>query len=152
MAMDREQRNSPQWLCDRGIELLRNGDRLRALSLFEKSYDINPTAECRSYLGMLTGTERGLVKKGIDLCRAAIEDEPQNPTHYLNLGKLLYMVERKSEAVDLLVKARTIAPSEEVDSWIKNIGHRKRPVFPFLTRRNLLNKYTGLMLKRFGLR
>lgn len=152
MAMNIEQRKSSEWLCSRGKELLRDGDRLRALNMFEKSFEIEPTAECRSYLGMLTGTERGLVKKGIDLCRASIEDDPQNPTHYLNLGKLLYMIERKSEAVDLLVKARTIAPSDEVESWVRNLGVRKRPIFPFLTRRNPLNRYTGIMLKRFGLR
>jgi len=152
MAMDKDQRNSPEWLCSRGKELLKSGDRLRALNMFEKSYELAPNTECRSYLGMLTGIERGLIKKGIDLCRTAIEEDPNNPIHYLNLGKLLYMVERKSEAVDLLVKARTIAPSEEVDSWIRNLGQRKRPVFPFLTRRNPLNRYTGLMLKRFGLR
>jgi len=152
MAMDIEQRNSPQWLCSRGIELLREGDRLRALNMFEKSHQLGSNPECRSYLGMLTGTERGLVKQGIDLCRASIEDEPKNPVHYLNLSKLLYSVDRKTEAVDLLVKARTIAPSQEVDTWIMSVGLRKRPVFPFLTRQNPVNRLTGLMLRRFGFR
>jgi len=152
MAMDIEQRNSHDWLCKRGIELLRSGDKLRALNMFEKSYEIKSTPLCSSYLGMLTGTERGLVKKGVDLCRASIEDEPKNPVHYLNLSKLLYLVERKSEAVDLLVKARTIAPSEEVETWIMDVGLRKRPVFPFLTRQNPINKFTGLMLRRLGFR
>jgi len=152
MAMDMEQRNSPEWLCNRGKELLREGDKLRALNMFEKSYQIRSIPECRSYLGMLTGTERGLVKKGIGLCRAAIEEEPKNPVHYLNLSKLLYSVERKSEAVDLLVKARTIAPSQEVDTWIMSVGLRNRPVFPFLTRQHPINKYAGLMLRRFGFR
>ena len=152
MSMSDHQRNSNEWLCSKGVELLRDGDKLRALKMFERSYEIKQTPECRSYLGMLTATERGQVRKGIELCQAAIDADPQNPVHYLNLSKLLYCVERKTEAVDVVFQARGLAPSEEVESWVRTIGIRKRPVFPFLSRRNPLNKYTGLMLRRFGLR
>ena len=152
MSMDARQRNSHEWLYNRGVELLRRGDRLRAFSMFERAYEIKPTAKCRSYLGMLTATERGLVKKGMDLCQASINDEPGNPLHYLNLSKLLYCVERKGEAVDVVLKARGVGNSPEMDEWLMKVGIRKRPVFPFLTRRNPLNKYSGIMLKRIGLR
>lgn len=152
MAMDSSQRRSPQWLCNRGIELLNSGDRLRALSFFEMAYELKQTPEIRSYYGMLAATERGLVKTGIELCNVSIDEEPANPLHYLNLSKLLYAVERKSEAVDIMLKASTLGPSQEIDQWIELVGMRKRPVFSFLARSNAINKYTGLFLKRLGIR
>ena len=152
MSMSNQQNNSNERLRKKGVELLRHGDRLKALSLFEKAYELKQTPECRSYLGMLTATERGQIRKGIELCQAAIEDEPQNPVHYMNLSKLLYSVERKTEAVDVVFQARGLASSPEVESWVRAIGLRKRPVFSFLSRRNPINKFTGLMLRRFGFR
>ena len=152
MLISDQQNNSNERLRKRGVELLRHGDRLKALSLFEKAYELKQTPECRSYLGMLTATERGQVRKGIDLCQTAIDEEPQNPVHYLNLSKLLYSVQRKTEAVDVVFQARGLGSSEEVESWVRAIGIRKRPVFPFLARRNPINKFTGMMLRRFNLR
>lgn len=156
MSMDMTQRTSHEWLCKRGVELLRQGDKLRALKMFELSYELNNSPECRSYLGFLSATERGLVRKGIDLCHSSIEDDPQNPLHYLNLGKLLYSVEKKNEAVETVRKARGMnAPGElvdEMEGWLKMVGIRKRPVLPFLRRSHPINKYVGLMLKHLGLR
>lgn len=152
MSMDARQRNSHEWLYNRGVELLQKGDRLRAFSMFEMAFEIKPTPECRSFLGMLTATERGLVKQGMDLCQTSISDEPANPLHYLNLSKLLYAVERKGEAVDVVLKAREVGDSPELDLWLRKVGVRKRPVFPFLARSNPLNRFFGLMLKRIGLR
>lgn len=152
MAMDSSQRRSYEWLCKRGVELLESGDRLRALSTFEMAYELKQTPEIRSFYGMLAATERGLIKTGIELCNSSIEDDPSNPIHYINLSKLLYSVERKSDAVDVMLKASTLGPSEEVSKWIRVVGLRKRPVFPFLARSNTINKYTGLILRRLGLR
>ena len=103
MAVDREQRNSSNWLCQRGKELLVSGDRLRALNMFEKSFEIEPTPECRSYLGMLTGTERGLVKKGIELCRASIEADPENPRWIQTVHGVGYRLELEANARDVEV-------------------------------------------------
>ena len=111
MSMSNRQNNTNESLCKKGIEFLRHGDRLKALSIFEKAYEQKPTPESRSYLGMLTATERGLVRKGIELCQAAIDDEPGNPVHYMNLSKLLYSVERKTEAVDIVFQARSLGSS-----------------------------------------
>ena len=151
-AMDSKQSESYQWLLSRGAELLEKGHRLTALKMFEKAYELNRTAECSSYLGMLTATERGLVKKGLELCQKAIQDEPDNPITHFNYGRLLYSVERKSESLSVIMKARQIKPIDEVETWLNRVGRRRPPIFSFLARQNPLNKYSGMMLKRIGLR
>ena len=151
-AMDSKQSESYRWLLGRGAELLEKGNRLTALKMFEKAYKLDSTAECRSYLGMLTATERGLVKKGIGLCQKAIQDDPENPITHFNYGRLLYSVERKSESLSVIMKARKIRHVDEVETWLSRVGKRRPPVFSFLTRGNPINKYSGMMLKRIGLR
>jgi tetratricopeptide (TPR) repeat protein len=137
-------------LLESGIEHLGNKEALRALSCFERSYELNKTAECQAYLGLCMAMERGELKRGVALCKDAVSREPENPLFYLNLGKVLMRASMKKEAIETVRKGLDFGDNDEALAWLKDIGVRRRPFFSFLPRGHFLNKYTGFFLSKIG--
>ena len=144
--------SDPDELLEKGIALLKANNPLGALSYFEKASGIRKTPLTESYLGLCIATERGKVSDGVALCRQAIDEEPNNPAHYLNLGKVYLKVKKKTECLDILRQGLAQGDDPEIRKLLEDIGMRKPPVFSFLPRRHFLNRYIGLLLSRLRLR
>ena len=136
----------------RGIALLREGNSLGALASFEKAYGMEKTPAVKSCLGLCIATERGRISEAVKLCQEAIEEEPQNPLHYLNLGKVYLKCGRKSDGLDVLRKGLSSGDAPEISELLEGVGMRKPPVFSFLGRGHFLNRYAGLILRNLRLR
>jgi len=132
---------------DRGIELLSSGDRLRALSYVEKAHRLNPNAETRSYLGLLTALDRGRIVDGIEMCRLSVEEQPENPEFLFNYGRAMFKADHKREAMEAVRKALLHGGGDEPKKWLEEKGVRRKPFIRFLSRKNFLNKYIGLAIK-----
>lgn len=139
-------------LFEKGVSFLKENNPLGALAYFEKAYDIRKTPEVQSYLGFCIAIERGQITEATRLCKDAIEQEPANPVHYLNLGRVYIKEKRKDEAIETLRRGLSFGDNADIRLLLESLGLRKKPVFPFLPRGNFLNKYTGLLLSRFKLR
>ncbi|TAN39690.1 MAG: tetratricopeptide repeat protein [Nitrospirae bacterium] len=139
-------------LLRKGKTLLRENNSLAALACFEKAYAIKKSPEVQSYLGLCIATERGRISEAESLCREAIDQDPANPQHYLNLGKIYLKVDRKTDCLDVLRKGLSVGADPEISELLQRIGMRKLPVFSFIPRGHFLNRYAGLMLSRLGLR
>lgn len=139
-------------LIERGKMAIRAGDTLHALVCFEKAYKMENTPEVCSYYAFCLAKERGKFQVAFELCKDALDKEPSNPIHYLNLGRIYLLVNNKSEAIKVFREGLAMAQNEEIIEELKKLGIRKRPPIPFLKRSNPINKYLGLMLKRLGLR
>lgn len=139
-------------LFKKGVEHLHREEHLQALSTFEKSFKLKETVLCQSYLGLCVATERGNIKEGLTLCEEAVAMEPEDPVLYLNLGKVLFKAGRKHEGIETVRKGLGFGESKDSVLWLQSLGIRKNPVFPFLNRKNFLNKYLGLLLSRLGFR
>jgi tetratricopeptide (TPR) repeat protein len=150
MSLDTEDR--AEELLARGIEHLREGESLNALSCFEKSFSLRKNARCQSYLGAMIAVERGQVKEALTLCEDAISADPEDPVLYLNMGRVFLKAGKKRQAIETVRKGLGFGKSEEAVRFLNSLGTRKRPVIPFLPRRNFVNKYLGLLFKSLGLR
>lgn len=150
MGMDTEER--AEELLVRGIEHLRDGESLNALSCFEKSFSLRKNPRCQSYLGAMIAVERGQVKEALTLCEDAISADPQDPVLYLNMGRVFLKAGKKKEAIETVRKGLGFGKSEEAVRFMNSLGTRKKPVIPFLSRKSFINKYLGLFFKRLGLR
>ncbi|MEW6109130.1 MAG: tetratricopeptide repeat protein [Nitrospirota bacterium] len=139
-------------LFDKGLDNLKSGNRLGALACFEKAYSLEKIPKIQSYLAFCMATERGQITDAIRLCEDAIAREPDNPLHYLNLGKVYIKAERKSDALIIFRKGLSLGEDLELKTLLENIGTRNKPIFPFLPRGNFFNKYLGLLLSRLRLR
>ena len=72
-------------LVAKGLTALENGHTHLALVRFERAVEIGKSPVICSSLGFCIAAVRGEYDKAIDLCRDAIDSEPSNIFHYLNL-------------------------------------------------------------------
>ncbi|MEW5745153.1 MAG: tetratricopeptide repeat protein [Nitrospirota bacterium] len=136
----------------KGQSALQRGRTLPALACFEKALELTDTPLYRSYLAYCIAKERGQLKKAVSLCEEAIESEPRNPVHYLNLGRIYLHAKKKEEAVSIFREGLKHEMHEEIIDELQRLVSRKPPVFPFLKRENPINKYIGLVLSTLRLR
>jgi tetratricopeptide (TPR) repeat protein len=133
------------------LELDRN-NILAALASLERALSIWDDPLWHSRLGFCIAKERGQLTQAFELCRSAIEYDPDNPIHYLYLGKVYQIAGNTYEALQTFRKGMTHGCNPELKRLLDAIGTRKPPVIPFLSRNNLLNKFLGIILGRLGLR
>lgn len=140
----------------KALSLIKEDNTLDALFFLDKVIDRNRTPDIMSGYGMCIAMERGKVKEGIDLCLNAIEADPGNVFHYLNLGKVYLKDNKKAVALDIFRKGLNISPESdhhmEIEMILDKLGTRKRPVLSFLPRKNPANKFIGIILGKLGLR
>jgi len=137
---------------DTGLALFKAGNILRALGHFERAMAEHPTSLCASYYAYCMAKERGHVKRGIALCRESLEQEPDNPAHYLNLARIHLLGQNKEDALTVLREGMQHAPDPEIAALLEVIGVRKPPVVSLLHRDHPVNRYLGFFLSRLGLR
>lgn len=136
----------------RALEALAAGRTQTALAQLERAFRLKDDPALYSYLGYCIAKERGQVKKGLELCRASLEADSQNPAHYLNLARVQLIAGEKDDAIASLRKGVGTGGGEEIHGMLVALGIRKRPPLPFLPRANPVNKYLGLFLSRLHLR
>ena len=99
-----------------------------------------------SYLGYGIARYQRKTREGIALCQHAIKVEFYEPENYLNLARVHLLRHNRGKAVDAIQRALKLSPRHpEVLKVIKEIGYRRRPVIPFLSRNNPLNVWLGKM-------
>lgn len=136
----------------RGLNELAVGHGLSALVYFEKAVQIKEVPVYVSYLALCIAKERGQIRKAISLCEEAIKREPENPIHYLNLGKIYLYTVDKETAINTFRAGLRYETNQQIIEELNKLQTRRPPVIPFLERNNPFNKYLGIILTRLGLR
>lgn len=161
--MDSEQKNDfisvmhvpeeeQETLFRKGVELLKTGKTLSALSLLEKAAKISDNLSISSYIAFCIAKERGQLKYAVSVCEENIKKEPANSLHYLNLGRIYLLMKKKERAVLCFREGLHYEANAQIVDELDSLGTRKKPVIPFLRRSNPLNKYLGIFLRRLKLR
>ena len=137
---------------DRAQQELDRNNVLAALACLERALIIWNDPLWHSRLGFCIAKERGQLTKAFELCHTAIEHDPENPLHYLYLGKIYLVAGKTYEALKAFRQGMSLGGSPELEKMLEAIGIRKPPAISFLSRDNPLNKYLGIILGRFSLR
>jgi len=146
------------------------GDTLHGLIALECSPELRTIPAAESYLGYCMAKERGQVWEAMRLCQTALVADPDNPAHYLNLGRVLLLAQDKAKAIAMFWKGISKAPGAERGSLIgraprghsrehglildelRRLGIRKKAPFASLHRGHPLNRVAGRVLATLGLR
>ncbi len=123
-----------------------------ALAFIEKALRLRDVPEWYSYLGYCVARQRGQHRKGLELCKESLAVEPDNPVHFLNLGRVYLVKGDKNEALRTWREGMAKGGSPELVQQLERLGKRNRPALPILARKNPLNRYLGILLTRLGLR
>jgi tetratricopeptide (TPR) repeat protein len=112
----------------------------------------NETPEMISLMGYSLAKQSGQLKEGIALCEKAISLSPNQPEHYLNLGRIYLMANKKEPAIRIFKTALRIRKDTRIINELKRLGIRKQPFVRSLSRNHPLNIVAGKVLRLLGLR
>lgn len=106
-----------------------------------------------SYYGLCIALTQNRTEEGLKLCRRALAKDTLRPDYYLNAGKIYVKINQKAKALKYFQRGLEISQRHKgLMNEMKKMGIRKRQVFGFLPRRNILNRYAGVVLQRLGVR
>lgn len=145
---DRELNN----LIKKGVAAVEKGNTLLALVHFEDAAKLEDSPLVHSYLAFCLAKERRQLQKALTLCAEALQREPNNPVHYLNLGRIYLLAGQKTRAIQTLRRGLKAGRNRQIVDELKRLGHRRQPVLGTLGREHPLNKYLGILLKKLGMR
>jgi tetratricopeptide (TPR) repeat protein len=139
----------------RGLQALEAGRGLEALALFEAAIELErrlgsrtPQARYLSFYGLCLALEADRPRDGAELCRQAIGLEFYNADLSWNYGRVLLALERRKEAYQAFLKGLAVQKNHQgILREISRMGWRKRPIVPFLDRKNPVNIALGKMLR-----
>lgn len=110
------------------------------------------SAELLSLMGYSIASEAGQFRKGIDLCLKAISLNPHNTDHYLFLGRIYLLANKKDHAIKIFTKGLRIRKDARIMKELRQLGSRRSPPFTSLPRTHALNKVAGIILNTLKLR
>jgi tetratricopeptide (TPR) repeat protein len=136
----------------KGLTALDNDHIHLALVCFERALEIKKSPLVCSSLGFCIAAARGDFEGGIALCQEAVEAEPSNSVHYLNLGRVLTLSGRRKAAIDVFRMGMRLNKDEKIVRELDLLGTRKPPFIQSLDRKHFLNRWLGFLLTRLGFR
>jgi hypothetical protein len=81
---------------------------------------------------------------GVSYCDQAVRMNGPTPELVLNQARVHLALNQRERAYKTVQRGMSLWPGDEQLRWAQEaMGWRRRPVFPFLGRRNILNKYLG---------
>jgi tetratricopeptide (TPR) repeat protein len=145
------------------------GDTLHGLLTLECSPGLRAIPVVNSYLAYCMAKERGQVREALRLCHSALSAEPDNPAHYLNLGRVYLVAQDKAKAIAVFWKgiskdttaganavaeapARSSREQALILGELRRLGIRKRVPFTSLHRGHPINVVVGKFLSLIGAR
>ncbi len=139
-------------LLRKGEQALKNGDTLVALLQFETAHAIQPLPGIKSKLALCLAKERRQYQQAMNLCREALQAEPDNPDHYYQLSRIYLVAGQKRQAIKSLRKGLKFKRHQPIIDELNRLGARKEPVFATLPREHLLNRSVGILFTKRGSR
>ena len=141
-----------QGMLKRGVEAVDNGDTRTGMFCLEDLFEKKPDPLITSYYAVCLAKERGEVKRAFELCDEARDDDPGNPVHYLNLGRVYLAAGMKREAIKVFRDGLLYRKYPLISRELDRLGWRRPPVLPALRREHPLNRILGRMFCKLSLR
>lgn len=118
----------------------------------EKNGTSTETPEMISLMGYSLAKQSGQLKEGIALCEKAISLSPNQPEHYLNLGRIYLLANKRERAIRIFKTGLRVRKDPRIIGELKRLGIRKPPLVGSLSRDHVINVWAGKMLKLLRLR
>jgi tetratricopeptide (TPR) repeat protein len=126
-----------------GTEALDGKDYARSERYLKAALEKERTPNHLSQYALALAAHTRKIEPSIVLCQEAVKKEPKNPEHFLRLGTVYLVAGKKKEAIRIFRLGLRVGRNPTIVRWLQVLGDRKKPVIPFLSRTNPLNKYLG---------
>jgi tetratricopeptide (TPR) repeat protein len=137
-----------------GLSLLKQNKTREAMFAFKQAVNVRPNVpRYISYYGLSWAMDSKKSDEALRFCQKALENDLLRPELYCNLGKVYILRGDRKSAIKTLQQGLSVDnQNKEILNFLKEIGIRKTPIIPFLSRDNPINKYLGKAFKKLGLR
>jgi len=139
-------------LIDEGLSLLNEENTIESMLLFEEAEKLSSTPKARSYLAYCRAKVKQEYADAIHVCSQALKEEPRNADHYLNMGRIYMLVNKRGPALRAFRKGIKLGPHPQLMQELRKFEMRKSQLFPSLHRDHFLNRKLGKLLSQLGLR
>ena len=139
-------------LMKKGLVAVERHSFIEALMSFEQAESQQSTPMARSYLAYCMAEVKHHYQQAISLCQSAMRDEPHNADHYLNLGRIYLLADKRDPAMQIFRRGIKLGPNAALLAELKKFDRRKSPIFTSLERSHLLNKCIGKVMSSIGFR
>jgi len=138
------QERDPEKLFNLGLSCYRQKKLPEAKRLFMRACEFKDNEpRYNSYYGLLLALVERKMKYAEQLCQSAIKPGATSDIYY-NLGRVYQMQGQRLKALKNFQKGLQIdCNNADIHRELENMGTRRKPVFPFLSRGNLLNRFVG---------
>jgi predicted Zn-dependent protease len=132
----------------KGVQLVDEGrleGALKHFSALQVAPDQNPVVA--SFIGMIKALRDNQPFQGIEVCKRAVSQDPDEPLCYMNLARIYMAMNDRYHAVKAIHKGlRSRNKTRELlFTYYKAIGIRRQPPVKFLDRNHPVNKVLGKM-------
>lgn len=136
----------------RGRDRLERGELQLALEHFRCAHQVDrANPRYRSFYGLGLALVERRFDRALELCRSAAKEEFFNPELYHNLARVHLAFGFKAEAIRYLRRGLMIDPGNAaMQSELRGLGMRRRPVLSFLPRRHPVNRLLGRFSRVWG--
>lgn len=99
-----------------------------------------------SLIGYSLARESGQYRKAIEMCLKAIALNPHNSEHYLHMGRIYLLAQKKNIAIKAFRKGLKIRKDARIMEELRLLGFRRNPLFASLPRNHVVNRVTGKIM------
>ncbi len=135
----------------KGVRALEDQRFLESLAYFESALNLEERAGNRaprlkylSYYGLSLCLAVGRTPEAIEMCERVLAVEFYDPDLYLNAARVYLSAGDRRRAFKALQQGLRLESTHPgLIAELRRMGIRRRPVIPFLSRGNLLNRLAG---------
>ncbi len=137
-----------------GMQLCRKGDWRTGIQHLARAVENTGgvegvPSEAYSFLGYGIALEQRRLQDGLNLCRHALRLDYTSAENHLNLARLHLLHNDRRGAIKVIAEGLSLHPRDGgLLALYREMGFRRPPVLPFLSRANLLNKWLGMFRHR----
>lgn len=140
----------------KGLQAIEEKRYLEALAYFESALNLEeksgipaPRMKYLSYYGLALALAAGRTQEAIEMCEKALSTEFYNPDLYLNVARVYLAAGKRRRAHKALCQGLRIEKRHPgLIAELRRMGLRRRPLFGFLPRNHMLNRFTGKIASR----
>ena len=139
----------------KGVDSVSKGDFLSGLAYFEAAIElakkvekIAPPPKYLSFYGLCLALVSTKSQTALELCESAVAVEFYNPDLFHNLARVHLRMGRRDRAYPVLLRGLQLHPGHRgILSDLRSLGIRRRPILPFLSRGNPVNRLLGSVFR-----
>jgi hypothetical protein len=138
-------------LAEEGIALCRRGEWDKGIQILGRVVEAQGVSSelpgvAYSFLGWGVAKAQRRVRDGLRLCEHAVKVQFYEPDNHWNLARVRMLANDRRGAVQSIARGLKLDGNHEGLRALRHeIGIRRRPVIPFLSRDNPLNRLLGRM-------